>query len=123
MIDELSKIVEKDSRYKLEAYLFVLEALAFTLKKIGEKRHVTGRELLEGIRDLAKEKYGLMGKNVFKYWGIYETIDFGHIVFNLVGSGLLKKTTEDKLEDFKDVYNFDEVFVRNYPIRVDKENL
>ncbi|MEO0226023.1 MAG: Minf_1886 family protein, partial [candidate division WOR-3 bacterium] len=122
-IDKLSKILEVDSRYHYEAYIFVLEALAYTLRKLEVKRHITGRELLGGIRDLAQEKFGLMVKSVFAYWGIKETLDFGHIVFNLVECGLLKKTTEDKLEDFKDVYDFEEVFVRNYPIDVDREKI
>ncbi len=121
MIDELTKIIEKDKRYKLEAYLFVLSAVSYTLEKLGVKRHLTGQELLKGIKGLAREKYGLMAKEVFKHWGVNETIDFGHIVFNLVAANLLRKTDEDKLEDFKDIYDFDEVFVRKYPIRFHKE--
>jgi len=121
MINELTSLIERDKRYKIEAYLLVLEALNYTLKRIGVKRHVTGRELTEGIRDLGKEKYGLMVKEVFGHWGVHETLDFGHIVFNLVTIKLLGKTDEDSLDDFKDVFNFDDVFVRNYAIKIEKE--
>ncbi len=121
MIDELTSLIERDKRYKIEAYLFVLEALNYTIKRIGVKRHVTGRELTEGIRDLGKEKFGLMVKEVFGHWGVRETLDFGHVVFNLVAIKLLGKTEEDSLDDFKDIFNFDDVFVRNYAIKVEKE--
>lgn len=121
MIDELTSLIERDKRYKIETYLFVLEALNYTIKRIGVKRHVTGRELSEGIRDLGKEKFGLMVKEVFGHWGVRETLDFGHVVFNLVAIKLLGKTEEDSLDDFKDIFNFDDVFVRNYAIKVEKE--
>jgi uncharacterized repeat protein (TIGR04138 family) len=121
MIDELSRLVERDKRYRVEAYLFVLEALNYTLSRIGVKRHVTGRELVEGIRDLARERYGMMVKEVFRHWGVRETLDFGQIVFNLIEIKLLSKTDEDKLDDFRDIFDFDEAFLRSYPIQVKKE--
>jgi len=114
----LRKIVEKDSRYALEAYLFVLEAVFFTRRKFKINGHVTGQQLLEGIKDLAQKRYGLMAKVVFEHWGITKTLDFGNIVFNMVNEKILGKTEEDRLDDFNDVYDFDEVFVKNYPLQV-----
>jgi len=117
-IENLSKIVEKDPRYPIEAYLFVIEALFYTRKNLGIKGHVTGKQLLEGIKDLALQRYGTMTKMVFEHWGIKETIDFGNIVFNMVNEKVLGKTEKDKLDDFKDIYDFDEVFVKNYKLDV-----
>ena len=113
-IHALRTILEKDTRYPLEAYLFVLEALYFTRKKYKKKRHVTGQELCYGIRELALSRYGPMVKTVLEHWGIKKTIDFGNIVFNMVNEKVLSKTEEDSVEDFKDVYDFDDVFVKQY---------
>lgn len=119
-INALTRILEKDPRYKKEAYFFVLEALDYSRKKFKVERHVTGRQLLEGIKELALNRFGPMAKLVFEYWGVRETIDFGNIVFNMVEEKILSKTEEDKIEDFKDVYNFEEVFVANYKPRFSK---
>ena len=46
----------------------------------------------------------MMCLTVFNHWGISETEHFGEIVFHLVEVGLLTKTDEDSLEDFKGVF-------------------
>lgn len=100
----------EDNRYKPDAYEFVIQALHFTQNKLKRETHVTGRELLEGIREFAIEQYGPMVKTVLSHWGITKTVDFGNIVFNMVGKKLLSKTDEDTIDDFKDIYDFDAVF-------------
>lgn len=107
---KIEEIAEKDSRYKIEAYSFVMAALNYTVAKLDKPRHVTAKELLEGIRVYSLDQFGPMAKTVFEHWGVKNTLDFGNIVFNMVNNKLLGKTEEDKLEDFKDVYSFDEVF-------------
>ena len=116
MENPLQEAVAKDPRYKPEAYIFVHDALGHTWARLDERRHVTGRELLEGIKDLALKRYGRMAKAVLNSWGVKTTDDFGAIVFSLVDAGLLSKTPEDRVEDFHDVYDFDEVFVRSYDV-------
>ena len=113
--EKVEKIVEKDPRYKVAAYAFVMLALNYTLAKLDKPRHVSGKELLGGIREFGLAQYGPMTKTVFEYWGVRRTRDFGEIVFNLVESKLLGKTDEDKLEDFDGAYDFEEEFVRKYP--------
>jgi uncharacterized repeat protein (TIGR04138 family) len=114
LLNKITQISEKDSRFDVEAYLFLFEALAFAQAKFAKKKHVNGKELLEGIKELALERYGPMSMTVFEHWGINTTDDFGEIVFVLVENGLLRKTTQDNREDFHDVYSFDEVFVKEY---------
>lgn len=114
MEQKFDEILKKDSRYKLEAYFFVLAALDYTRKLTKKPKHVTGKELLEGIKRLGLEQYGIMTKTVFESWGVKTTRDFGEIVFNMVKAGILAKTEEDKIEDFDNVYDFDEVFEKNY---------
>lgn len=113
-LHSIEQIVEQDPRYKPEAYAFLFAALSYTQAKFTKPRHVTGGELLEGIRELALERYGKMAKTVFEHWGVSKTDDFGEIVFNLVDAGLLGKTEEDKKEDFKDVYSFEDAFEKGY---------
>ena len=76
--------------------------------------HITGRELLEGIRRMAQKEFGLLARTVFNQWGIYATDDFGRIVFEFIERGEMKKTDNDKLSDFFDVYNFDDAFQDGY---------
>jgi uncharacterized repeat protein (TIGR04138 family) len=108
--DPLAEVIKKDPRYAREAYGFVYEALDYTIKRIGKKRHVTGQELLAGIRDYALAQFGPMGKTVFNAWGIRRTDDFGEIVFNLVEHDLMGKTEQDSRDDFKNGFDFNEVF-------------
>ena len=100
------------SRFHETAYLFVLSALHFALERLSEPRHLSGRELAEGVRDLALIRYGLMARTVLEYWGIVTTSDLGEIVFALVDAGILIKQDEDKHDDFVDVFDFREEFER-----------
>jgi uncharacterized repeat protein (TIGR04138 family) len=79
-------------------------------KPEGPVFHVTGRELLEGIRRYAMKHFGLMARTVFETWGLHKTDDFGEIVFKLVDAGLMRKTEADTREDFRQVYDFAQAF-------------
>lgn len=123
-IDEIvNQIVQKDDRYKNEAYLFILAAVEYTLKKLGRRRDVTGEELLKGIKELGIEQYGPTTRIVFEHWGVKTTEDFGRMVFNMVKAGLLRKTEEDSIEDFKGVFDFREEFDKKFRFRIDKNSL
>ena len=103
---KIEEITDKDNRYKPDAYEFVMESLWFTQKRLKQAGHISGKELLEGIRKFALQQYGPMAKIVFKHWGVKTTNDFGEIVFNMIDAGLLRKTEEDKRADFDNVYDF-----------------
>ena len=117
-LQEIENLAERDGRYKSDAYLFVCDALEYTVQKLGknkdtlteEKRHISGRDLLFGISEYSADQFGPLTCSVFAHWGIGQTRDFGEIVFNLVGAKLLRKTDEDRIEDFVDVYDFAEEF-------------
>lgn len=111
---KVSEILQKDNRYDVEAYNFVLSALDYTLSRLKEKRHVSGVELLEGIREYGMKLYGPMTKTVFEHWGVKTTEDFGEIVFNMIEVGLLYKRPEDTKEEFKSVYDFKVAFEDPY---------
>ncbi len=123
----IAKLLEKDRRYKIDAYAFVFEALNYAHTKLGlgtehtseveegeseeetheQERHLTGQQLCEAIRQYALDQYGFMAKCVLNSWGVNSTGDFGEIVFNLISIGQMRKTTSDRREDFDDVFDFE----------------
>lgn len=113
--DVLRTMLAADPRYREGAYEFVRDSLDHTLKKVTSKqephRHVTGQELLEGFRDLALKEFGPLALRVLHYWGVKESVDVGHLVFNMVHFKLLGKSDSDSIEDFRDGFDFQEAFV------------
>jgi uncharacterized repeat protein (TIGR04138 family) len=112
------QILPRDPRYELAAYIFIYEALAYTQRALGRddpkltpaQRHVTGQELLNGIREYAAQMFGPLAPAVFRSWRVRRTEDFGEIVFNLVEHRLLGKTESDAREDFAGGFDFDQAF-------------
>ncbi|MFT5367129.1 MAG: putative repeat protein (TIGR04138 family) [Candidatus Latescibacterota bacterium] len=113
---KIETLADSEGLYKREAYLFIFAALDYTVRALNRAsapesgRHVSGPELAWGTADYAREQYGPLARAVLEHWGITQTVDFGRIVFSLVEAGLMRKTEEDDLDDFRDVYTFDEVF-------------
>jgi uncharacterized repeat protein (TIGR04138 family) len=117
--EALDSILTTDQRYHRDAYLFLRDALDFTTKQQKKikgtmVRHVTGPELLDGVRQYALKEFGPMVMTVFECWGIHSSEDFGHMVFNLIDVGIFGKTERDSIDDFKNVYDFEETFVRPF---------
>lgn len=129
---ELAEIVKRDPRFPFEAYDFVRQALLHTQKMLGRSQredpgpegevhhHVSGRELCEGIRDLALREFGMMARTVFHMWGIRRTDDFGDIVFNLVEANLLSKTDQDDRGDFHNLFDLDQALMQGFRIQLDE---
>lgn len=116
---KLAQIILRDDRFGREAYRFVQEGLEFTVQRRGRKGHVTGRELVEGLRDLARERFGLMARTVLNQWGVTQTADFGDIVFNLVEEQIMSKQDSDTRDDFENVYDFEEAFDHGTQIEIE----
>jgi len=158
---ELSDLLQRDRRYKIEAYAFVFDALGYAHKVLGMgmvqesedkpepgggkrsgaepsepgpsetesgetesadepaagERHLTGQQLCEAIRIFALEQYGYMAKCVLNSWGVHKTGDFGEIVFNLIRIGQMRKTKDDRREDFNDVFDFESGLTQSFQIK------
>jgi uncharacterized repeat protein (TIGR04138 family) len=117
--ETLETIVAGDPRFTADAYHFIREALDQTQKLAaknakGTSRHVSGQELLDGIRGHALRLYGPMVPTVFEDWGVRSCEDFGEIVFNLVESKILAKTDTDSRVDFQGGYEFEDAFRKPY---------
>jgi len=111
----LERLRDRYPRFHGKAYLFLLSALHAVLEGLEEPRHISGQELARGVKELALDRYGPMARTVLEYWGIQCTQDLGEIVFAMVECGILIKREEDREEDFRDLYDFEEVFERDYP--------
>ena len=129
-LEMVNLIVKEDDRYTLEAYGFLKEALDFTMdkerKRMGKavsktQRHVTGQELLEGVREYALEQFGPMAHTVLTSWGLEGCEDFGEMVFNLIEYGVFSKNEDDTKEDFAAIYDFEEAFLK--PFQPDRRRL
>jgi len=107
--------------YPMEKYNFFacmsILLTVFSGAASGQTRDLgAGGELLDGMCDLALERFGYMAPTVLEHWGLRATEDFGNIVFNLVETGLLGKSPQDSLEDFRDVFDLREELRRRYTI-------
>ena len=128
--------LSRSSRYPLDAFLFIQRGLDHTVRQLHgddepglpedpdgsdeeaqalieaheKSRHVSGRQLCEGIRDYAIGQYGMLAPVVLGHWNVRRSRDFGRIVFEMVDAGMMRKTEEDRVEDFDDVFDFREAF-------------
>jgi uncharacterized repeat protein (TIGR04138 family) len=120
--DIVTLICKEDPRFDRKAYDFVRHGLDHTVKELRKKdtiradksRHVSGPELLDGLRSYALEQYGPLAKTVLNAWGVNRCRDFGDIVFNLIEYNVFSKTENDRREDFSDIFTFDEAFVKPF---------
>ncbi len=144
--DDIQSLLDEDSRFKLDAYQFVRDALQYAHQvlhmederysdekpqrdavvqpsaQLPGERHLTGQQLSEAIRQYAVEQYGYMAKTVLNNWGIETTGHFGDIVYNMIRVGLMKKSPKDRREDFDDVYDFEKAFRQDFRIEPTEAN-
>ncbi len=111
----LGRLQERNPRFHAKAYLFVLSALQVVIEGLERPRHISGEELANGVRNLAIERFGPLARTVLEHWGVHSTEDVGDVVFALVECGVLVKQDEDRREDFRELFDFEEAFERAYP--------
>ena len=104
----------RDVSYSAAAYAFLLEALEKTRHNLSREGHVSGGELLAGIKNLAKDRFGPMAALVFEEWGIKNGSDFGNMVYELVEKGVLFRKEEDSIEDFLGGGSYQQIFEEEY---------
>ena len=111
----MERIRTREQRFHEHGYLFVLASLEYCQSRLPERRHISGRELALGCRDLAIERFGLMARLVLEHWGVRASADIGDIVFTMVDLGLLLTQQGDSRQEFADAFDFDEAFESDYP--------
>lgn len=117
--EAVEEMAAANPSFSPHCYYFMREALDYTIKMLdkpasGKARHVSGGELLEGVRKFALQEYGPLAKRVLNTWGVHACEDFGRIVFIMVENGVLGKTDEDRIEDFSGGYDFEAAFLQPY---------
>jgi len=105
---ELTRLAIDDPRYDREAYLFVLNALNWSFRQLGQQRHLSGQEFTEFIVAYAQEEFGDFADCVLHEWGIFTTKDFGEIVYNLIECGKMTRERGDSIEDFDKVLDLND---------------
>jgi uncharacterized repeat protein (TIGR04138 family) len=110
----MEQVILEDGRYPPEAFGFLHEGLTRAVENVhagqdpkAGQRHVSGRQLCDALAELAVDKWGMLAQTVLNHWNIHATLDFGNMVYLLVENEFMRKTEEDSLEDFRDVYDFD----------------
>ncbi len=118
--EKLALLLAEDDRYPMAAYHFVADAVSYTVKKqesvveSAKNAHISGRELLEGIKEYALGQFGPLALDVLHDWHIQQTEDFGQIVFNMVRHNLLGASEHDSMVDFTGGYDFRHAFLRPF---------
>ncbi len=113
-LQQIESIAETHGSFRPEAYRFVLEALERAMTDRGRPNHVSGEILLESIKELGRDRFGIMATDVFAAWGVHSTLDFGRCVFHMIDGGLLGKRDTDSLRDFIDKFDFRQAFESDY---------
>ena len=122
----VDRIRQVDGRYRKEAYAFMNDAVAYTVKKhsaadSGRKdRHVTGGELIYGTVELAVQEFGVLAPYVLYDWGISDGSAIGDIIFHLIREGVLSKSKDDSREDFNVVGSLTSLFPMTIVNNIDK---
>jgi uncharacterized repeat protein (TIGR04138 family) len=108
----VAALAQNDGRYHPDAFFWLLNSLNHLLEKVVDEekglRHVGGEELALFLVTQATIDFGPLACEVLHTWGIRKTLDFGEIVYALIGAGLLSKTSHDRLSDFDGVCDLDE---------------
>ncbi len=117
----IEAVISQDGRYSPAAFAFLREGLSKAVKDVhgqvekpGVQRHVSGQQLCQALRDLAIERWGLLARTVLARWNVHATLDFGQMVYLLIEHNYMRKTDEDSLEDFRDVFRFEQAFCGSY---------
>lgn len=127
MTDSVRKLALNDGRYAPEAFQFLYESLDTAVQLAGRgdaqgtDRHVSGQELLLGLRAHARDVFGPLAAPVWRAWGVHEALDWGRIVFLLVDAGLLNRQESDTIDDFRQGFDFDTYFVGEYKPSLPKD--
>lgn len=123
-LDIICKLCEEDATYPPMAYFFVRDAVFKALELIRKRNNqkqfadeepppadISGRNLALYLKEQLLEEFGPFAIDILDTWNVKTTADFGKIVFNLTGKDILAKSDRDSIEDFDDVFDFNEAFV------------
>lgn len=122
MDERLRKMANEDGRYSPEAYQFLFEGLEEAIQMTGRshlegtERHVTGRDVVQGLVVHARRSFGPLTPQVWRSWGIHGPIDWGHCVFVMVEAGFLSRQESDTIEDFRFDLDLDAEFIASYRV-------
>jgi len=120
------ELTRHDPRYVYEAYDFMCDAVEYTQEMLGRvpveeddpemDYHITGEELVRGAVELGILEFGMMAPIVFRRWGVRQTDDIGHIVFNLIEANKLSRSDRDDIADFQNLFDLENALREGFVI-------
>jgi uncharacterized repeat protein (TIGR04138 family) len=103
---DLPAIAQRDGRFDVEAFRLVTAGLRRGIElagksgAAGEARHLAADELVEGVCDLAVERYGTLADLVLAGWRLRTGAEIGDIVWRLIAAGVLRASPGDDPAQF-----------------------
>jgi uncharacterized repeat protein (TIGR04138 family) len=103
---DLAEIARADGRFDPEALRLVGAGLRRAAERTGKDRpdhpdrHLRAAELVDGVLDVAAERWSTLALPLLRHWGVQRVADIGAITFLLIEHGVFSKRDEDRLEDF-----------------------
>ncbi len=115
--EAVEQAMADDPTYPPEAYAFVRDALHVAATKFrgeGPDQHVSGQELLEGVRIHALAEFGPLAWFLLQEWNVMRGEDVGRIVYNLIECEYFGRNDGDSIEDFAGGYEFESTFTQPF---------
>ncbi|MCO6456686.1 MAG: hypothetical protein J5I93_15415 [Pirellulaceae bacterium] len=97
-------------QYAADAWYFVLQVIPLTSDPTRKSNHVSAADFCWMLHDHALDRFGPRAAETLSGWGVRSTRDFGRIVYGLIDAGLILRSDEDRIEQFDDVFEFDQAF-------------
>lgn len=102
--------VAEKTPYPAEAFFLMMNALQTPMQSTFVQTHSDAEQLCHRLRTEALRAYGSNAQKQLADWGIRSTKDFGVIIYTLIDKGLAQKSEQDSIEQFDNVFDFDEAF-------------
>jgi uncharacterized repeat protein (TIGR04138 family) len=111
---KFEELLARDPRFSKDAYAVVQDAIKWAeaehTKPDHSLRHVTARQILEALRDMARQECGGGARDCLAALGIKSSDDVGEIVYNLASIGAIATAANDSRTDFTGIFDFEREF-------------
>lgn len=97
---KINDFYAQTGKYHPDAYEFITDCVITQISNMPEARHLTAREVLDGVAERCRSEFGAVGFMVMQRWGVKSASDVGEIVFDLIGLQILSASEDDRRSDF-----------------------
>ena len=97
---KINDFCAQTGKYQPDAYEFITECVVQQVNSMAAARHLSAREVIEGVVKSCRREFGIVSTMVLKKWGIAQAADIGEIVYDLIAMNILSASPDDKRSDF-----------------------